>query len=109
LIAAELPVQAPILPGAISLKEEGRYRSPRSYEDALDYYKRIFRRTGGVRWHNVVNLPGIKAKNIESLRKKTHWEGINIYEKGGEVRIYVIPRPPPPAPQQSAKTGRDKR
>jgi hypothetical protein len=39
-----------------------------------------------------VTLPSIKAKHIECLRKKTRWEGINIYEKQGEVRIFVIPR-----------------
>ena len=91
-IGADLPVEAPLVPGAVPLEEPGRYRSTRGYEDTLEFYKRLFRRTGGVRWHNIVNLPGIKAKNIESLRRKTRWEGINVYEHRGEVRIFVIPR-----------------
>ncbi len=89
---AELPADAPIVPGATALAETGRYRSPRSFDDTLDFYQRLFNQTGSVRWRNVVNLPGIKAKHIESLRKKTRWEVINVYEHKGEVRLYVIPR-----------------
>ena len=90
--AAEPPVEAPIMPGAIELDDLGRYKTLRTYDETLDFYRRIFNQTSGVRWRNVVSLPSIKAKNVESLRKKTHWEGINIYEKQGQVRIYVIPR-----------------
>lgn len=92
----ELPIEAPLPSDAVRLKdpdnEPGRYRSLRSYEELLDFYRRIFNQTGGVRWHNIVQLPTIKAKNVESLRPTTKWEGINIYEKQGEVRIYVLPR-----------------
>ncbi|MEK7705520.1 MAG: hypothetical protein AAB426_11220 [Myxococcota bacterium] len=94
-VAADLPKEAPIVPQSLALDEPGRYQSSRSYDETLDYYERVFRRTGGVRWRSIVNLPGIKAKNIESLRRTTDWEGINIYEKQGEVRIFVIAREKP--------------
>ena len=91
--AAELPVEAP-LPGSVTpLADPGRYRSGRGYEETLDFYRRVFNQTGGVRWRNIINQPGVKAKHVESLRKKSKWEGINIYEAQGEVKIYVIPRP----------------
>ncbi len=90
--AAEAPVDAPIVPGAVALDEPGRYRVPRSFDETLDFYQRLFNQAGVVRWRNIVNLPGIRAKHIECLRKKTKWEGINIYEYKGEVRLYVIPR-----------------
>lgn len=90
--APDLPVEAPLVPGAIALEERGRYRSVRTYQETLDFYRRLFNQTGGVRWRNVVNLPGIKAKHVDSLRNRTRWEGINIYEKSGEVRVYVIRR-----------------
>jgi len=93
--AADLPKDAPIVPQALSLKEPGRYQSPRSYDETIEYYERVFRRTGGVRWRSIINKPGIKAKHIESLRQTTNWEGINIYEKQGEVRIFVIARESP--------------
>ncbi len=90
--AAEPPVEAPIVPDAVPLAEPGRYRSTRSYEETLDYYQRVLRKTQGIRFRDVVNLPGIKAKHIQCVRKKTRWQGINIYETRGEVRLYVVPR-----------------
>lgn len=91
-VANDLPLEAPISANAIALEEPGRYKSLHTYDETLDFYRRIFNQTGGVRWRNIANSPSIKAKHVESLRKKTRWEGINIYEKQGEVRIFVIPR-----------------
>ena len=90
--ATDPPVEAPLPKDVAPMDEPGRYRSSRSLDETLDFYQREFRRVGGIRWNNIVNLPGIKAKNITCLRKKTKWEGINIYETHGEVRLYVIPR-----------------
>jgi hypothetical protein len=103
LVFAELPVEAPIVPGSVPLEDPGRYRSRRSYQDTVLYYERVFRRVAGERWHNIVNLPGIKAKNVESRRSKTNWEYINIYETRGQVCIYVIPRERAPEPQKKKR------
>ena len=104
LLSADLPVEAPIVPGSVPLEDPGRYRSGRSYEETILFYERVFRRVAGERWHNIVNLPGIKAKNIESRRSKTDWEYINIYETRGQVSIYVIPRErPPESPKKKKK------
>ncbi len=107
LLATDPPDEAPIPPGVVALEEPGRYRSNRSFDETIEFYKRSFRRVWGLRWHHIVSLPGIKAKNIECQRKKSNWEGINIYEHAGEVRIYVIPRerPPEPPPKPAPKTG----
>ncbi len=102
-VTSELPVDAPIVPGATEMDETGRYVSPRSYTETLEFYTQSFKRTGGIQWHNIVNLPGIKAKNIESLRQKTNWEGINIYEIGGRAHIFVIKREVPTAPKATTK------
>jgi hypothetical protein len=99
-LSAQEFVDAPVMKEAVPLEEPGRYRSPRSFDETLDYYQRVFQ-GGGVRWRNVVNLPGIKAKHVENLRKKAKWEGINIYEYKGEVRIYVVPRETPKTPEKS--------
>lgn len=107
MLSAELPVEAPIVPEAVPLEEAGRYRSSRSYNETVEYYKRVFRRTGGVRWYNIINKPGIKAWHIKSLRKKTRWEGINLYEHRGQVRIFVMQRDEPP-PEESKKGKRRK-
>jgi hypothetical protein len=92
--AVDPALDAPIVPGATPLSEPGRYRSPRTFDDTLDFYQRLFKEPGLIRWRSIVNLPGIRAKHLENLRKKAKWEGINIYENKGEVRFYVIPRNP---------------
>ncbi|MEZ4271353.1 MAG: hypothetical protein R3C68_07945 [Myxococcota bacterium] len=92
LCTATPHMDAPIVPEARALSEPGRYESKRSFDETIAYYERVFRSSGGVRWKNIVNLPGIKAKHLASLRKNTHWAGINIYDKAGSVRIFVIPR-----------------
>ncbi len=89
---AEVPVKAPVAAGATPLGEPGRYKVNRGFDDAIEYYKRMFKQESGVRWYNIINQPGIRAKHLASLRKNTEWEGINIYERGGEVRLYVVPR-----------------
>lgn len=83
---------APIVTGAKPLSEPGRYESPRTYDDTLSFYEYYFRREGGVRWRSIVNLPHIRGKHIQSTRPKTPWQGINVYEKGGKVRVFVVPR-----------------
>ncbi len=87
-------IEAPVVPYAKAMEDAGRYRSPRNFDDTVEYYKRLFRSSGGIRWRNIINQPGIKAKHLQSLRKKTKWAGINIYETKGQVRIYVVKRKP---------------
>ena len=83
---------APLVPGAVPLEEQGRYESSRNFDDTVQYYYRKFRGTGLARWKNIVNLPTVRAKHLQSKQDKSKWLGINIYESEGKVRIYVIPR-----------------
>ena len=102
---SEPPMDAPRPQAAVEIPQDpGRFRSPYSYDETIEFYERVFKNTTGVRWRNVVNLPSVKAKHIDCLRKKTHWDGINIYEKQGEVRIYVLNREHPEKEAAAAST-----
>ena len=83
---------APLVPGATPLEEPGRYESSRNFDDTVQYYYRKFRGTGLARWKNIVNLPTVRAKHLQSKQPSSKWSGINIYESEGKVRIYVVPR-----------------
>ena len=96
---AEVPVKGPVAAGSVPLSEPGRYKVNRGFDDVIEYYKRMFKNENGVRWYNIINQPGLRAKHLASLRKNTDWEGINIYERGSEVRLYVVPRGKRPAPK----------
>lgn len=91
---SELPVEAPLPPGASAAGEPGRYRSGRGYDETLDFYRRLFHQTGGVRWRNIVDQPDVRAKHVDSLRQRTRWEGLNVYEARGETYVYVLSRIP---------------
>ncbi|MBI5493470.1 MAG: hypothetical protein HY904_00490 [Deltaproteobacteria bacterium] len=60
-----------------------------------------------IRSHREVNIPAAKYRHIESTNTKTAWEGINVYQLGGdpsaEIRIFVIPRPAEPVTDKPSK------
>ena len=84
-------LDAPLVPGSKGVGETGRYASPRTFDATVEYYKRHFDK-GQVRWRHIVNTPGVKAVHIQSTRRSTRWSGINVYEKQGKVRVYVLKR-----------------
>lgn len=90
--AAEFPVQRPPLPGGTSKVGPNRYVTKATYNDVLEWYKRVFRRIGGIRWYTVINQPGVRAKHMRSLRKNSKWQGMNIGEYGGRVHLYILMR-----------------
>ena len=95
LAAPDVFVEAPLPASVTPTKSPGRYHVGRSYEEVLDFYRRTFKSVGGVRWRAIISQPGLRAKHVESLNKRTRWEGINIYERQSEVKVYVIPRSEP--------------
>jgi hypothetical protein len=70
---------------------ENRFRSPRSYEETLKFYRSVY----GPRYTRrpIADTPAVKAVYIENPDVKPgQWEGLNIYEAKGEVRIFVLVR-----------------
>ena len=90
---------APLVPKSVAMAEPGRFQSSRSYERTVDYYRRLFRGRGGVRWRPIVSLPKLRAVHIASTDENTLWDGINVYENKGDVRIYVLKRVPKTSPE----------
>ena len=84
--------QAPIVPKAKKLEETGRYESPKNFADTVKWYERSLKRQGGARWYSIINSPKVRARHAASRSRKTAWQGINIYEVDGHVRIFVIPK-----------------
>ena len=77
------------LPDGSRKVAENRYRSPHDWEytwKALDKTlpSRNYPRKG------IVNQPGIKADHISNPSGRGGWEGINVYQTGDEVRMYVV-------------------
>ena len=68
---------------------ENRFRSPRSYEETLKFYRAVY----GPRYTRrpIADMPGVKAVHIENPDAKPgQWEGLNVYELKSEARIFVL-------------------
>ena len=88
IAAAPQPIHLPV--SAKALAEPSRYESVLPFDKVIDYFQKTYGPT--VRWHPIVNLPTVRASHMRSLRSNTMWEGVNIYEYKGKVRIYVLER-----------------
>ena len=77
------------LPDGAEKVAENRYRSPKSWDETLRFYRQSYpprytRRT-------IADQPGVKAVHIDNPDAKPgSWDGLNIYEAKGEVRIFVL-------------------
>jgi hypothetical protein len=89
LVLAEPKVAGAILPDGAEKVAENRYRVSRTYEDTIKF----FRQTYGPRYTRrpIADQPGVKAVHIENPDARPgQWEGLNVYELKGEVRVFVL-------------------
>jgi hypothetical protein len=78
-----------IVPDDAAKIGENRYRSPRSYEETLKFYRGVY----GPRYSRrpIADTPSVKAVHIENPDAKPgQWEGLNVYELKNEARIFVL-------------------
>jgi hypothetical protein len=89
LVLADVRVAGALLPDGAEKVAENRYRLPKSWDETIRFYRqnyppRYTRRA-------VADQPGIKAVHIDNPDAKPGtWDGLNIYETKGEVRIFVL-------------------
>jgi hypothetical protein len=87
-LAAE-KVGGAIVPDDAVKVGENRYRSPRSYEETVKFYRGVY----GPRYMRrpIADTPAVKAVHIENPDAKPgQWEGLNVYELKNEARIFVL-------------------
>ena len=68
---------------------ENRFRSPRTYEETVKFYRGVY----GPRYTRrpIADTPAVKAVHIENPDAKPgQWEGLNVYELKNEARIFVL-------------------
>ena len=78
-----------ILPDDSAKIGENRFRSPKSYEETVKFYRGVY----GPRFvrRPIADTPSVKAVHIENPDAKPgHWEGLNVYELKNEARIFVL-------------------
>jgi hypothetical protein len=88
-LAGALNVSGATLPDDAKKVGENRYALGRDFDGAI----RFFRTTYSARYTRrpIADQPGVKAVHIENPDAKPgSWEGLNVYELKGEVRVTVL-------------------
>ena len=64
-----------------------------NWEETVKFFEKGLP-SSSTRWHKEVNIPAAKYRHVENTAHASQWEGVNIYQVGGdpsgEVRLYVI-------------------
>lgn len=80
---------AALIEGAIKI-EEDRFKSPQDWDKTIRFFRTVYGKQPGIVWRSVASTPKVKAIHIANTRRGATWEGINIYETGGEVFIFIL-------------------
>ncbi len=89
LALAEVKVAGAVLPDGAEKVAENRYRGPKTYDETLKFYRQTY--GGRYTRRAITDQPTVKAVHIENPDAKPgQWEGLNVYEVKGEVRVFVL-------------------
>lgn len=89
LALADLRVAGAALPDGAEKVAENRYRVPKSYDETVRFYKQIY--PARYTRRPIADRPGVKAVHIDNPEPHPgQWEGLNVYELKGEVRVFVL-------------------
>jgi hypothetical protein len=69
---------------------EDRFKSTEDWEKTIRFFRSVYGGKPGIVWRVIDTPPKVRALHIENTSPKRTWEGINIYETGGEIFIFVI-------------------
>ena len=89
-LAQAIRVHGVVMPPDAIPVEEDRFRSKQTYSRTLRYFSRQYRQGRGVIWQAIRGSPRVKGVHIVNHRARRTWDGINIYETGDKVYIYVV-------------------
>lgn len=99
-----------MLPGGSVRIDEDRFRLPQSWEESVKFYKTVYPPQKYPR-RALHSQSGVRAVHIDNPRPaEDEWQGVNLYENKGEVRVFVLNQPqPPPEPARGAPPAPDPR
>jgi hypothetical protein len=88
-LAAALTVAGATLPDDAKQIGENRYRLRKDFEETLKYYRTVY--SARFTRRPIADQPGVKAIHIRNPDAKPgQWEGLNVYELKGQVRVFVL-------------------
>jgi hypothetical protein len=88
-LASALDVAGAILPDDARKVGENRYQLGRDWEAVMKYYRTTY--SARFTRRPIADQPGVKAVHIANPDARPgQWEGLNVYELKGAVRVFVL-------------------
>jgi hypothetical protein len=81
------------LPGGAVKVDDDRYRLSQAWDDAKRFFKSVYPPAKFPR-RTLPNFSGVRAEHIANPGGG-EWDGVNIYENRGEVRVFILARKAP--------------
>ena len=78
------------LPGGSVKIDDDRYRLAQQWDDVKRFYRSVYPAARFPR-HLLANQGGVRAEHIVNPGGGD-WEGVNLYESKGEVRLFILLR-----------------
>ncbi len=100
--ADDLVVHGAILPGGCTKAGEDRFNTGMSWEFVWKFYEKVYPRSKYERLE-IANQPAVKAVHLKNPETTGKWDGLNVYEHQGRVKIFVVKRALKPAADKPAK------
>lgn len=80
-----------MIPEEVKKIGEDRFQSQKDWEKTLTFFRQVYDDKPGIVWTRIATGTKVaNARHIENTQPKRTWEGINLYETGGKVFIFVI-------------------
>jgi hypothetical protein len=88
-LASALDAAGAILPDDARKVGENRYQLGRDWEAVMKYYRTTY--SARFTRRPIADQPGVKAVHIANPDARPgQWEGLNVYELKGAVRVFVL-------------------
>ncbi|HJL41423.1 MAG TPA: hypothetical protein RMG48_08960 [Myxococcales bacterium LLY-WYZ-16_1] len=89
-------VMGAALPDQVERVGPGRFRSLKSWDRTLRWFRRVYGDSEGLVWRRVDGKPAVEAFYLQNLRRGRTWDGIHVYRvaRGPHegIHIFVLPR-----------------
>ena len=83
---------AVVIDNAVQISAE-RFRAPKDkdWDKVVQFYRSAYGKKPGIVFRHIASTPKVKAMHIQNTKRGSSWEGINLYQTGGDIFVYVIP------------------
>lgn len=90
-LAADPGAHGAVLPAGSTRIGPDRFDVGMSWQQAVKWFDKQYPHAKYPR-SEIVNRPGLRAIHLENKPAAGRWEGLNLYEYEGRVRVFVLER-----------------